>query len=91
MAVVLLSSFVTIATEEECKTHLHLIPWDGREISLSAKAAYYMDFTPGIILFSDNKDHDPDFPVFYLCKNMGQLLLRKLDNNISFQIKLIHQ
>jgi len=26
MAVVLLSSFVTIATKEECKTHLHLIP-----------------------------------------------------------------
>jgi len=28
--VVLLSSFVTIATKEECKTHLHLIPRRGK-------------------------------------------------------------
>ncbi|WP_292387708.1 bifunctional DNA primase/polymerase [Methanosarcina sp. UBA5] len=44
------------------KAHLHLIPrrWK-RETSLSAKAAYYMGLTPGMILFSDDKDPDPDF------------------------------
>ncbi len=44
------------------KTHLYLIPrkWK-RETSLSAKAAYYMKLAPGMILFSDDRDPDPDF------------------------------
>lgn len=44
------------------KTHLHLVPkkWK-RETSLSAKAAYFMDLAPGMILFSDDKDPDSDF------------------------------
>lgn len=44
------------------KAHLNLIPrrWK-RETSLSAKAAYYMGLAPGMILFSDDKDPDPDF------------------------------
>jgi len=79
MAVVLLSSFVTIATKEECKTHLHLIPEERREISLSAKAAYYMDLTPGMILFSDDKDPDPDFLVFYLCKKYGAIITEEIE------------
>jgi hypothetical protein len=41
---------------------LHLVPkkWK-RETSLSAKAAYFMDLAPGMILFSDDKDPDSDF------------------------------
>lgn len=41
------------------KSHLHLVPKKyKRETSLSAKAAYYMDLKPGLILFSDDKDPD---------------------------------
>ncbi len=44
------------------KTHLHLIPKKRKRITgLSAKAAYYMNLTPGIIIFSDDKDPDPAF------------------------------
>jgi len=43
------------------KSHLHLVPRAyKRETSLSAKAAYYMDLEPGIILFSDDKDPSED-------------------------------
>ncbi len=44
------------------KTHLHLIPKKWKRVTgLSAKAAYYMNLTPGIIIFSDDKDPDPAF------------------------------
>ncbi len=44
------------------KTHLHLVPkkWK-RKTSLSAKAAYFRDLAPGMILFSDDKNTDSDF------------------------------
>jgi hypothetical protein len=44
------------------KTHLHLIPKKWKRVTgLSAKAAYYMNLAPGIIIFSDDKDPDPAF------------------------------
>ena len=44
------------------KTHLHLIPKKWKRVTgLSAKAAYYMNLVPGIIIFSDDKDPDPAF------------------------------
>ena len=44
------------------KTHLHLIPKKWKRITgLSAKAAYYMNLAPGIIIFSDDTDPDPAF------------------------------
>jgi hypothetical protein len=44
------------------KTHLHLIPKKWKRVTgLSAKAAYYMYLTPGIVIFSDDKDPDPAF------------------------------
>jgi hypothetical protein len=43
------------------KKHLHLVPrrWK-RATSLSAKALYYMDLKPGIIVFSDDVNMDPE-------------------------------
>ena len=44
------------------KTHLHLIPKKWKRVTgLSAKAAYYMNLVPGIIIFSDDKDPEPAF------------------------------
>ncbi len=44
------------------KTHLHLIPKKWKRVTgLSAKAAYYMNLAPGIIIFSDDKDPDSAF------------------------------
>lgn len=44
------------------KCHLHCVPRKWRkETSLSAKSAYYMKLKPGMIIFSDDKDPDPDF------------------------------
>jgi hypothetical protein len=44
------------------KTHLHLIPKKWKRVTgLSAKAAYYMNLAPGIIIFSDDKDPDTVF------------------------------
>jgi len=43
------------------KKHLHLVPkkWK-RSTSLSAKALYYMDLKPGMIIFSDDVNMDPE-------------------------------
>ena len=44
------------------KTHLHLIPKKWKRVTgLSAKAAYYMNLAPCIIIFSDDKDPEPAF------------------------------
>jgi hypothetical protein len=31
-----------------------------------------------MILFSDDKDPDPDFPVFYLCKKCGAIITEEI-------------
>ena len=43
------------------KKHMQLIPakWK-RSTSLSAKALYYMNLRPGMLIFSDDKDMDPE-------------------------------
>jgi|GEM_PF-2727364 len=38
-----------------------------------------MDLTPGMILFSDDKDPDPDFLVFYLCKKYGAIITEEIE------------
>ena len=44
------------------KAHLHVIPKKWKRVTgLSAKAAYYMNLAPGIIIFSDDKDPEPAF------------------------------
>ena len=44
------------------KAHLHVISKKWKRVTgLSAKAAYYMNLAPSIIIFSDDKDPEPAF------------------------------